>query len=180
MTTKSYLTKAPSRWLALLAILLISAMFRWFRIESQSLWYDEGYSLVFSGGRSVWESIAGIAGASGSDRFQPAYYVLLHLWRAALGSSEFWLRSLSAILGMLAVVVVYVAAHQLLNAKAALLAGLGISVSAFAIIYSQEVRPYALIVLVAAVQLWAAARIVSEPSATHRWKWVLWDSFFVG
>lgn len=180
MTTKSYLTKAPGWWLAPLALLLLAAIFRWFRIESQSLWYDEGYSLVFSGGRSVWESMARIAGASGSERFQPAYFVLLHLWRAVLGSAEFWLRSLSAILGVVAVVVVYVAAHQLLNAKAALLAGLGIAVSAFAIIYSQEVRPYALIVLVAAVQLWAAARIVSEPSATHRWKWVLWASFFVG
>ena len=32
------------RWLPPLAIILVAAALRWFRIDAQSLWYDEGIS----------------------------------------------------------------------------------------------------------------------------------------
>ena len=173
IATKSRLTNATPWRFAPAAILLIAAILRWFRIESQSLWYDEGYSLFFSGGRTISETVARTIGANASERFQPAYFVLLHLWRAAFGSSEVSLRSFSVVVGLAAVGMVYVAASQLLNRTTALLAGVGMSISAFAVIYSQEVRPYSLIMVVAAVQLCAATAIVVKSPETRRWTVVL-------
>src|SRR5713101_672020 len=57
------------------SILLIAASARFYRIDAQSLWSDEGSSVA-----QALRDIPAIAGNSALDIHPPLYYILLHFW----------------------------------------------------------------------------------------------------
>jgi mannosyltransferase len=132
--------------LALLPILLLAAFLRFHRLDAQSFWNDEGNSARLAE-RTPDLIIAGAAG----DIHPPGYYLLLAVWRAAAGQSEFALRALSALAGVLVVVVVYRLGLRWFDPNAALASAALAAVSPPLIYYSQEARMYEL------AGLWAAA-----------------------
>jgi uncharacterized membrane protein len=79
----------------LLLILALAAAVRFYRLEAQSLWHDEGNSARIAE-RSIRLILEGAAG----DIHPPLYYLALHYWRALLGQSEFALRSFSVMGGV--------------------------------------------------------------------------------
>ena len=81
--------------LLLSALVALAVGLRMYKIDAQSLWYDEGNSARIAE-RSVALIIAGAAG----DIHPPLYYLLLKFWRALFGSGEAALRSLSAACGV--------------------------------------------------------------------------------
>jgi 4-amino-4-deoxy-L-arabinose transferase-like glycosyltransferase len=126
--------------LILTPILLIYLFLAFYRIDQQSLWADEVSSVIRSdpgGPLRLRERL--FEGQS------PPYFVLLHLW-AHLGTSEFALRSLSAILGGITVCLAYMTALQLCNRRVAWIGATLLATSPFLIWYSQEVR-YVMLIL---------------------------------
>jgi hypothetical protein len=111
---------------------------RWFRIDAQSLWYDEGISA-----HQLTRSYPEILRAAGLDTHPPLYYWTLKAWGETFGSSELALRSLSAVWGVVAVIVVFVLARRLFGSLSATLAALLLAMAPLAVYYSQEVRMYA-------------------------------------
>ena len=79
------------RWWPLVAVAALAAALRWFRIDAQSLWYDEGISA-----HQLTRSFPEIVRAAALDTHPPLYYWTLKAWGDTLGSSELGLRSLSA------------------------------------------------------------------------------------
>ena len=73
---------------------------RVFQLGQQSLWYDEGFSLYLSS-----QDIATITSTTAADIHPPLYYYVLHYWLIAVGSSEFAVRYLSLLWGVLSVPV---------------------------------------------------------------------------
>src|SRR5271165_6411580 len=73
----------------------------------------------------------------------PLHYFALRGWFKLFGFGLFQARMLSVIFGTLAVIFLYVLAGYLFDRRTALLSALLMSVSQLAIMYSQEVRPYA-------------------------------------
>lgn len=134
-----------SIWI-LAAILILAAALRFYRLDAQSLWNDEGTSA-----RVAERSLSLITAAAIGDIHPPLYYYALHLWRGLVGASELALRSLSAILGVLLVWLTYVLGRQLLDEASALIAALVAMLNPFQIYYSQEARMYMLLAV------WAAA-----------------------
>ena len=148
------------QWLLVLTLLLAFAL-RVHRIGEQRVWWDEGWS--------VWVarfSASGILRQTGNDVHPPLYFELLHLWRGLSGDSEAGLRLLSAFLGALTVAATFALGRSmaggLLRTRAAWwvgsLAALFLTVSRFAIAWSQEIRMYALATLLAVLAVWAARR----------------------
>ncbi|MEJ2749013.1 MAG: hypothetical protein P8183_14080, partial [Anaerolineae bacterium] len=86
--------------MVLLAILLLATGLRFYRLDAQSFWNDEGNSARLSE-RSIPKLIEGTA----SDIHPPLYYLILRGWRELVGDSEFGLRSFSAFAGVLTVAV---------------------------------------------------------------------------
>ena len=78
------------------AILALAAFLRFYLLDGQSFWNDEGNSA-----RIAERSLQLITEGAAGDIHPPLYYYLLHFWRSVFGSSEFALRSLSAALGVL-------------------------------------------------------------------------------
>lgn len=152
------------RW-AMAAVLLLGFYLRVHRIGDQRVWWDEGWS--------VWAarfSPLDILRQTGNDVHPPLYFELLHLWRALSGDEEGALRLLSAFLGLLTVALTYALGRRMARGTlspggatlAGVLAALVLTVSRFAIAWSQEIRMYALASLLAVLAVWAARRVWSR------------------
>ena len=125
-------------WL-LLAVLALAAFLRLFALGRESLWLDEAVS-VGSSKTSLW-SIAQTTVSQ--DVHPPLYYFLLHFWMLLFGQTEAAIRSLSACFGIASVFLIYKVGQELFDRRTGLIAGFLMAISAFAIAYSQEARPYA-------------------------------------
>ena len=111
-------------------------------IGHKSLWSDEAYSATVASGswRSVYQSWRDW------DANMSFYSVLLHLWRE-VASSDAFLRSLSALAMAACVPFVVAIGRRLFDPATGMLAGLVFAVAPFGVQYAQEVRSYALTVL---------------------------------
>jgi mannosyltransferase len=153
----------------LVAMLLLSFALRVYRLGDKGIWFDEGWSTWMA-----QKSLLGIAERTAYDTHPPLYFWALHLWRQGSGDSEFGLRYLSVIIGVLAVAATYLLGRTVSGRKTGLLASFLTSLSGFNISWSQEVRMYALAALLASLSLWAAIRLWDRGRVRD---WVLYVLF---
>ena len=146
------------RWLAPLLVLLLATALRTHAIGVQSLWSDEGNSVVQAG-----RYLADIALHAARDIHPPGYYWLLHFWVRLTGSSEFALRLFSALASVLGVASVLAAGRVLYGSTAGLAAALLLALNGFSIWYAQETRMYALLALWAAAAALALTALLLRP-----------------
>lgn len=145
----------------MVVVLLIATTLRFYRLDEQSFWHDEGNSARLSE-RSIDLIVEGTA----SDVHPPLYYLFLHGWRELLGESEFGLRSLSAFLGVGLVALTFALGRQLLGpaSRAALIAGaIFAAVNPALIYYSQEARMYELLAFLALLSTYLLVRLLGKP-----------------
>jgi mannosyltransferase len=132
---------------ALLTVL--AAVIRLPTLAEQSFWLDEGYTV-----RLVRMSFGGMLRTiPRTESTPPLYYALAWVWTHVFGSSEFGLRSLSAVAGIATVPVAYAAARRLSGARAAAVCGLLLAVAPLMVWFSQEARAYALAGLLSTVTM---------------------------
>jgi hypothetical protein len=143
-------------WLVALGALFL----RGFRLGHQSFWYDEGFALSLSDG-SLSENLGRLVGTESGDRYQMLYYLILGMWRDVVGDSEVAIRLLSVAAGVAVVALVYAGAHRLFGVRRARWSAVIASFSAFGVFYGQEARPYALLMLVAGLQLYLIGRVAT-------------------
>jgi mannosyltransferase len=123
---------------------VIAAGLRLWHLDHQSLWIDELASLI-----TALAPPADIpAQALRNDAFEPPlYFWLLHAVVHFVGSSEWALRLLSAVAGTLTVPLVWLLIREVTQQTAiANTAALLLATNPLHIWYSQEARPYALMV----------------------------------
>ena len=144
MTTANVIAEDPSArtrsvwtWLGILTILLIAFALRAYRIDGQSLWYDEGVSVAMAP-----RDLLAIAVDAAADIHPPLYYYLLHFWTAVFGTSEFAVRWLSLTFGVALVATVFKIGQRLLGDRIGLTAAFFTAISTLLIYYSQETRMY--------------------------------------
>jgi 4-amino-4-deoxy-L-arabinose transferase-like glycosyltransferase len=153
-----------------LALLLLALLVRFYRLDAQSLWLDEGSSWQLA--RASWASLLGelLNPTAG----YPLYHLLLKLWIAIFGDSELALRAPSALAGALAVPAVYMAGRELgRDARAAgyaMSAALIVLIGPFPLWYAQEAKVYSLLLLAAALICWLLLRALRTNS---RRDWLL-------
>ncbi|MCE2489709.1 MAG: glycosyltransferase family 39 protein [Anaerolineae bacterium] len=140
------MSRPVRRWLAPLLVLLLATVLRLHAIGVQSLWSDEGNSVVQAG-----RSLADIAVHAARDIHPPGYYWLLHVWVRLTGHSEFALRLFSALVSVLGAACTLAAGRALFGYTAGLAAALLLALNGFSIWYAQEARMYSLLAL------WGAA-----------------------
>ncbi|MEZ4516997.1 MAG: glycosyltransferase family 39 protein [Chloroflexota bacterium] len=106
---------------AAVLVLLIASFLRFHQLDAQSFWNDRGQQCS-SGANAIAQIIEGTA----SDVHPPLYYLVLHAWREAAGDSEFGLRALSALAGILTVAATIALARSVSRnpVAVALIAGL--------------------------------------------------------
>ena len=141
----------------ILVILLLALSLRAYRLDAQSFWNDEG-----NAARLAERTVPLILAGAGGDIHPPGYYLLLHYWQAAVGLSEFALRYLSVITGVLTVALTYALGKRLFGPPVGLLAALLGAVSPLAVYYSQEARMYALLAALSAATTALLLRLLDD------------------
>src|SRR5579871_1452245 len=135
------------------AVVLVAAVLRWYRIDAQSLWYDEGISA-----HQLTRSFPEILRAAALDTHPPLYYWTLKAWGETFGGSELALRSLSAMWGVVAVVFTFLIGRRLFGSLPGAVAGLLLALAPLAVYYSQEVRMYAQVTALGLLAVYAYTR----------------------
>ncbi len=137
--------ETSSLWpLCLCAILLLAAGLRFYRLDAQSFWSDEGNAI-----RAAQRPIPLVIAAAAGDIHPPGYYLLLHFWRIPTGDSEFAVRALSVYIGLLTVALTGRLGRRMLGGGVGAGAAFLAAISPLAVYYSQEARMYGLLGLVA-------------------------------
>ena len=127
---------------AVVALASLGAVLRFFRLDFQSLYRDEGHTLVMS--QASWEAIWRL----GSEMQHPMlYFACVRLWTGLFGHTVADLRSLSALCGCGALLLLILLAGQLAGKRGALFAAALAAPSTFLIASAQEARPYAFFAL---------------------------------
>jgi mannosyltransferase len=129
-------------WFILGLILLLALILRFYRLDGQSLWADEGNSAALA-----LRSLSTITRAAAHDIHPPLYYYLLHVWVRLWGHGEIALRSLSALAGTMLVYVTFLMGMELFHRRVAYIAAFVAAISPFQVYYSQETRMYILVAL---------------------------------
>jgi mannosyltransferase len=145
--------------LLLAIILVVGVWLRWADIGSESLWTDELYSMHWA-----QKSLGQILANASADVHPPTYYLLLHFWTQLFGASEAALRSLSALLGVLALPLMYALGRSIApeprKAVTGVVASALLAVSHFHIYYAHEARNYTMTALCAIWSMLAFVRLL--------------------
>ena len=134
-------------------VVVVAAALRWYRIDAQSLWYDEGISA-----HQLTRSFPEIARAAAQDTHPPLYYWTLKAWGELFGASAFSLRSLSAAWGVVMVLLTFLIGRRLFGTLVGSVAAVLLAVAPLAVYYSQEVRMYAQVTALGLLAVYAYTR----------------------
>jgi mannosyltransferase len=141
-------------------ILIVGALVRLYRLDSQSLWADEGLQYF-------------IASAEGFDEvfgrlfrtFHPPLSYLIHHVFLGISDTDFFLRLPSALFGIASMPLVYVLARRLVSQPAAVLTLVVFSVSPFHTWYSQEGRMYAQLLFLSLLSTYCLTQALEKEKA---------------
>jgi mannosyltransferase len=158
--TKKSLTTNATVWLAF--VVALGAALRLFRLGVRSFWLDEAVSATLAR-IDRYTFVSAVIHRQANMVF---YYLLLRGW-IRLGSSEFALRSLSALFGVAAIPAMYLLGKQLFGPRAGRVAALLLGVHTFHIRYSQEARSYSLLMLLALLSSLFFLRSLEQPSRAN-------------
>ncbi|EKR72702.1 dolichyl-phosphate-mannose-protein mannosyltransferase [Leptospira noguchii str. 2006001870] len=139
-----------------LFVFTLGAFFRLFRLDLQSPWEDELFSIRASSANSLndlWNWMK-------DDPHPPLYQTLLYFWFQLLQPTIFVGRLLSAISGLLVPFAFYVLAPVELKGRIKVSVSVLLSLSTGLIYYSQELRSYSLLVLFCTIQLTYVLKLV--------------------
>jgi dolichyl-phosphate-mannose-protein mannosyltransferase len=146
---------------ALIALMILGTLLRWHRLGYQSFWNDEIVTWLSAQG-SAWNVITQ---RIENSNIPPLYYLIAHAalpLRGRLGLEEA-MRLPSVVAGVLSIPLLYIVARAWIGSRIALLAAALLTVSPFHVWYSQEARPYVVLLLAALVALACAQQALEYP-----------------
>lgn len=151
-------------WMVVCIAVLATFSLSLFMGLGQSIWFDEGYSILLAK-RPLAELIA----LTNVDAHPPLYYILLKGWAGLFGWSELALRSLSAVLMAGVVGVAILLVKRLFSVKIALSVAPLLVVAPFLLRYGYEVRMYALASFIGIVGSYLFSIAMQKKSDKRLW-----------
>lgn len=139
---KQRLTKRELNYIVFLA-LIIGLTARFVSLFTD-VWLDEIWSSIFS---SPAHDLMEVLRLTLSDVHPPLYQTVLYYWYSVFGYTEFSGRFLSFFFGCVSLYGIYLLAKSVYSQYIAGIATVLFSTSIFALIYSSEIRSYALLLL---------------------------------
>jgi mannosyltransferase len=148
---------------------VLAAVARFTLLMHQSLWFDE----IVSATLAKQHFGAMLHSITLTESTPPLYYIVLWVWARIFGHSAAVLRSLSACIGVLTVLVIYAAARVRFTRRAAVVAAVVAALHPMLIWYSQETRAYELVTLFVACTLYFILRARSDASGRVLTGWAI-------
>ncbi len=138
-----------------LVLILFLALFLRLVHLDQSFWLDEAAQVIESA-RPFSQQLQIAA-----DFHPPGFHLLLHFWMF-FGHSEVWIRLLPVLFSLGSITVVYAIGKRIADEKTGLIAALFLALNPYHLWYSQEARPYMMLVFFVSLSVYALI--------TRRWK----------
>lgn len=155
-------------WMAVLTCLALAL--RAADMMGRSLWLDDGATLLRL--NSSWLdnllNIVYLHDLPTIDTHPPLYFLLLKAWVIFAGQSEFALKWVSVLAGVLVVPLSYALARRLFSAPVALLTAVTVLLSPAIQWYSHGIRMYTMVVVLSTLTTYALSRLI-KPRLTDRW-----------
>lgn len=153
--------------ICLLSILAMAGLLRSYQIGSECFDGDELYAVRFT---TLSPQALGqlVARTAFHENHPPLELVPYLFWTSAFGAGEAAVRSLPLILGILAVLLVYHLTRRLAGPLAGLLAAAVIAINPLHVAYSQEARPYAMLVVLTLIASVLFVRCLQDGRRLHR------------
>lgn len=144
-------TSAPRvRWgIALILAMIAGIALRVYAIERNGFWYDEAYTASISQ-NSYHDLVSGVAKDAGNP---PLYWLAIRYWSSLFGQSENGLRSFSVVCGVATIPVLAMLGNELVGPLVGIMAAALFAISPLSIELSDEARCYALLHLLATLNL---------------------------
>jgi hypothetical protein len=127
--------------LYLVALTLVAAGLRLYGITARDIWYDEAFVITLAR-MTVPDMIRALIEL---DPHPPAYYLLMHVWLAVVGTDPLMARLPSAFCSIASVPLLYATGKRLVDRPVALAAATLLAFSAFHVHWAQEARMYSLL-----------------------------------
>jgi mannosyltransferase len=139
-------------------ITIFGALLRLQHLGDKSFWVDEAFSAFIAAApwHNFWQQI------QTTELNMLPYYLLLRLW-IHFGSSEAWLRLLSALFGIVSIPLIYLLSSRLFCRRVGLLAAALLAVHPGHIIFSQEARSYSMTVLLLVIVAVLLLNAIANP-----------------
>jgi mannosyltransferase len=151
-------TRSRAFWLVA-GLTALGAVLRFATLGVQAYHHDE----IVTASRVLRVGLGHAMDAVGfSESAPPLYYALAWFWTQATGTSEWGLRSLSALAGVATIPVVYLIGRELRGRSTGLLAAALVAVNPMLLWYSQEARAYSLLALFCSLSLLFTVRAVRD------------------
>lgn len=149
----------------LIAILLLAIFLRFYQLDFQSVWLDEVHTMIESCPDLTFDEFKYVVYfREGMGYF---YFYIVRVLQQIFGISSFVVRFFSAAMGVLAVYSIYHLGKTLYNKRAGLYAAAFLSVNAFIIFYSQEARPYMLLVFAVIFSFIRVVYFIKNPNVKN-------------
>ncbi|MEP7287576.1 MAG: glycosyltransferase family 39 protein [Chloroflexota bacterium] len=166
LTPRQYRNNQYYGWLAFVTLILFAAFaFRLWNLGTQSLWHDEAWSI-----QTAYRFPRPL------DPNSPPYFMTLQgLWIQVAGDSVWVMRYFSLLFGLATVAVATLIARRWFGRRAAAITAILVAASPILWVYSQEIRSYIAVALLALIFLaLAQALLRPQPKISRRvWLWLL-------
>lgn len=148
------------RW-ALFCIAMLGLALRLYRLDEQSVWFDEMNTLVNNPAATLTTYLADVREVNPDH--VPVYFLLVFGLTKYLGLAPLGLRIVSVLLGTLAIPLLYLFARQNLDRRAGLAAAFCLAISPLHIYLHQAIRCYALLDVLVLLSLLLTLRAARSP-----------------
>lgn len=141
--------------LILLGILVIGLVFRLYNLTFQSIWIDESFSI-----HAALQSLQHVLTLI--DPTPPFHNLLLWGWIKLFGISALAVRSLSVLISMISIYVIYLLGKRY-SQRTGLFAAFLLAISPIHVWYAQEARAYALLFLLSMLSMYFYLKFLDKP-----------------
>ncbi len=163
--------------LIILGLTLLAFFLRAYRLDFQSIWIEEAWTLYYTHlpVGELWPVL------QTGDPKPPFYYFTMLYWLKWLGDSEYALRFYSLLFGVMAVPLTYRLGQALSGDRLGLLTALLMTVAPYQIWHSQEARMYSILTAASVmsmggfVRLWQDLKGFQKPLRSDSWReWLIY------
>jgi 4-amino-4-deoxy-L-arabinose transferase-like glycosyltransferase len=165
IASHSEVASSPRTTPILAAILIVSAVLYSLHLGANSLGGSEAYSAWAASKPSVAAIIqTPVMDDPGKQVF---YYVVLHYYSRIFGLSEVALRSMSLVLGLVSLVLIFTLGREMFDDETGLAAAAIWAFNPLAIVFAQTARMYPMFIAISLAHLLMLLRVRAQPSVAR-------------
>lgn len=155
-------------WIRLLLLFLAAIFIRLHALARKPFWFDECFSAEVA--RLTWGNFLHLLWWREAN--MSLYYLLLRMW-LHFGQSEFFIRSLSALMSAATVPAIFWLGGLLYDRRVAWMAAVLLALNAYSVRYAQEARSYALFLLLTTLSSAFLVAFLREPTRRNRVRYIV-------